>query len=310
MKHRVSTFVTYHDLEEYFRGGSWEFKRHDDGNLTAQSKVFDLKFFQNPTKYEVSITAVDDEADSKKDVTEDPVKFITKFLETGTEGDDVFKKMSSFPDPRLISFVLRRAATMLESGAMDLRGAAKMVRRAMVVAPGNDRILVAVVRAVAAAGDDESDIRKVTEDMKKKGWQVVQNTDERGNPVVEVDVSGIYTAEIKIKDSSWDYSFKVKGIDESEEHGQTNDPLQQFRVFYKKPSTDDFKKQLKEQKSQEPDPDATAAPKGKAQPKKEAPKTEPPPKKDRDEGSEDTQFDLTRLPPSSRADIKDWNQYS
>lgn len=290
--------MSYYDLEKYFAGSSWEFGRRDDGSVTAKSEAYDVKLVQKPSKYEVRITSTEDPSDSDKAVTDDPVEFITKFLSTGTEADDVLKKMSFSQDPNLIVYVMSRAKVCADTGILDARGVSRMVRRGKVAADLTrlQRLFTAVVRAVAGAGDDVQEVAKVTKDMKEKGWKVVQGEDEGGYATLKVDVSGIYEAEVRARDTVWDYTFQVNGIDESKEEGTTDDPLQQFRLYYKKDSTQDFRKQLKEQKAGEADPDATVAP-GKDR-KKLAPKkpvTGPP-----SEGTEQTLIAPTQLPPSSK----------
>ncbi len=296
---RRAAIVSYHDLRDYFAGNTWSFQIQDDGSISAKSKSFDVKLKQKSTKYDVSITATDDPSDTESTVTEDPVKFITKFLSTGTEADDLLKKLSFVADMRFVSTLLRRAALMSEVSPGATSRVKRMLRRGIVAAygPGLDRLLVAVVRAVAGEGDDAREVEKITKDMKAKGWKVTQDEDEKGRSVLKVDVSGIYEAEIRAKDTTWDYSFQVQDFEESKEEGSTDDPIKAFRTYYRKDSTDNFKQLLKQKRSQDEDvdPDATAAP-GKG-PKKPAKKVETGPP---DEGTDKTVMAPTALPPSGK----------
>lgn len=318
MKPRQAAVVSYYDLENYFTGNSWEFKRHDDGKVTAQSEAYDLTLQQRPTKYDVKITAEDDPSDSEEGVTDNPVKFITKFLSTGTEADDLLKKMSFVPDPRYVAVLCRRAALMAEVSP-DMSGVKRMLRRGMVASqgPGLERFLVAVVRAVAGEGDDAREVSKVTKEMKEKGWKVEQKKEDSGRTLLEVDVSGIYRAQIRAKDTVWDYEFQVRGIDESKESGSTDDPIQKFRLFYKKDSTQEYKKQRKEQLSSEDrdeatvdtdDTDATVKP-GKS-PKPQTKKKKPASGGSPSSGTEDTLLAPTQLPPSGGTNVPFSNKYS
>jgi hypothetical protein len=319
---RNATVVSYYDLQDYFAGDSWEFKRHDDGTVTAKSGVYDLKLKQKPSKCRVRIYANDDPSDSEEAETSDPVSFIKKFLSTGPESEELLKKMSSRSGIGHLPALLRQAALMLDV-KRDPRDVAKVVRRGMVASfgPSLDRLFVAVVRTLAGEGDRARETEKLVKEMKEKGWKVTQS-EEDGQPKMEVDVSGIYTADIFVTESVWDYTFQVQEIEESKEEGTTNDPIQQFRLFYKKDSTQDFKKQLKEKReSGKPKEDEGTVAPGKKKPddEKTAPTARPgepsspskkPAKKPKDEGTEDTMFEPTRLPPSSKADVQAWNKYS
>lgn len=296
MKTRRAAIVSVYDIENYFTGGSWDLSRKEDGSVSATSEAYEVRLQQRPTKFEVKISAVDDPSDSETEVTDDPVKFITKFLSTGTEADDLLKRMSFVADPEFLSSILRRAALMSEVSPDGVSDVKKLLRRAVVAAygPGIERILTAVVRAVAGQGDDVKEVEKIAKDMRAKGWKVVQD-----EGTLTVDISGIYEAEIRARDTVWDYSFQVRGFEESKEEGTTDDPIQQFRLFYKKDSTQDFKKQLKERLSKERASEETVKPGGQKSGKGrgEGRKVGDEPSSD---GTSDTIIAPTQLPPSSK----------
>jgi hypothetical protein len=263
--------------------------------VSAKSEVYDLNLVQKPSKFRVKITATDDPSDSEESVTDNPVEFITKFLSTGPSSDDLLKKMSFVADPRFIAALVRRIALMTEVG--DRGDARRALRRCIVAAsgPGMERILTAVVRAVAGVGDDIQEIKKVTDDMKKKGWKVQQSEDEDGQAVMKVDVSGIYEAEVRASDTVWDYSFQVHGVDESKASGTTDDPIGTFQKWYRSDEVKEFKQQLKDKAQDEPANDGqTVKPGGGKSGKKEEKKPTGPPSG----GTEKTIMAPTALPPS------------
>lgn len=319
MKSRTATVVSYYDLQDYFAGDSWQFKRHDDGTVTAKSSTYDLTLRQKPSKVRVKIYANDDPSDAQEGETTNPVEFITKFLSTGPESDELLKKMSSRSGIGHLPKLVRHAALLLDVGH-NPREVAMLVRRGMIASfgPSLQRLFVAVVEALAGEGDRSKETGKLVKEMKEKGWKVTQS-EEDGLPKMEVDVSGIYTAEVFVTESVWDYTFQVQDIAESKEEGQTADPIQQFRLFYKKDSTQDFKKQLKEKRESAPKDEGTAAPGKKPADEKTAPTKRPgepsspskkPAKKPDVDATGDTDFAPTRLPPSSKADVQAWNKYS
>lgn len=313
---RNATVVSYYDLQDYFAGDTWQFKRQDDGTVTAKSGVYDLKFKQKPSKCRVKVYANDDPSDAQEGETTSPVEFITKFLSTGPESDELLKRMSSRSGIGHLPRLIRHAALLLDVGH-NPQEVAKLVRRGMVASfgPSLERLFVAVVEAIAGEGDRAKETGKLVKEMKEKGWKVTQS-EEGGQPKMEVDVSGIYTAEVFVTETVWDYTFQVQEIEESKEEGTTNDPIQQFRLFYKKDSTQDFKNQLKEKRESGKD-EGTVKP-GKKNEEKTVKPGEPssPSKKPaekpkpKDTGTEDTMFEPTRLPPSSKADVQAWNKYS
>lgn len=320
MKRHIAV-VSAFEIREYFAGDAWKVKENDDGSIDAKSGVYDIRLTPGASKYSVKIWAEDDPSDSAEEVTDQPVKFIADFLSTGASSEDLLKKMSSRSGQWHLPALLRHAAFLLDVNE-DPKAVAKIVRRGMVASfsRGFERLFEAVVRVAAGFVDDSKEVQKVTKEMKEKGWKVTQDTDDQGNPVLQVDVSGIYTAEIRARETTWSYSFQVQDIPESKEEGKTSDPIQQFRLFYKKDSTQDFKKQLKDKRdsSRTDKKEEGTAPAGKASEEKTAPTKRPgapasgKPKVERPDvdATGDTQFAPTRLPPSSKADVQAWNKYS
>jgi len=311
MRPVLSAVVTLPDLKDYFKGGHWKKISDVDGGIEGKSEAYRISIVQKSATFLVEIHASDDPSDSDTAKTKDPVEFITKFLSTGEGAEDILKKMSFYADPKFMVTLLRRMANLSESG-MSPGKVAKIVRRGAVLMDGHRLrpMLSAVVRS--ARGDDahaSDEVEKLQKEMKAKGWKVTQDTDDNGRTKLVVDVSGIYEASITLDSITWDYSFEVNEVPESKEAGETEDPIQQFRLYYKSDSTQEAKKQLKEkikQKSEE----ETVAPAGKGRKKEETTDVDAPKSKDVPEAHGETMFAPTKLPPSLSPRDLEKNKYS
>jgi hypothetical protein len=311
MRPILSAVVTLPDLKDYFKGGHWKKISDVDGGIEGKSEAYKISIVQKSATFEVEIHASDDPSDSETKKTKDPVEFITGFLSTGPGSEDILKKMSFYADPRFMVTLLRRMANLAESG-MKPGEVAKSVRRGAALMDGHRfrPMLSAVVRS--ARGDDahaSDEVAKLQKEMKAKGWKVTQDEDDKGRMKLVVDVSGIYEASIVLDSITWDYSFEVNEIPDSKEAGETEDPIQQFRLYYKSDSTQEARKQLKEkikQKSEE----ETVAPAGKGRKKEEETDVDAPKSKDVPGAHEDTVFAPTQLPPSLSPKNLEKNKYS
>jgi len=299
----VALVVSFEDVRNYFKGDHWKVSEDEDG-FSADSEAYEVRLKSKGATYGVEIEASDDPSDSDSKTTDDPVGFITKFLGTGTEADDILKKMSSFPDPTLLSRLLTRTANLVESEVITIQASKRIIRRAIVATFGKSfrAMLAAVVRAAKGQDARADEITKLRKVMKEKGWKVSQHEDDKGHAVLEVDVSGVYTATVKLDSLLWDYTFQVQDMPESKDEGVTDDPIQQFRLFYKDDSTQEAKSELKKKRKSEKEaaPEEGTVPAGKAgrkkvEERKESGKTR---EQERDETG-DTLFAPTNLPPST-----------
>jgi hypothetical protein len=68
--------------------------------------------------------------------------------------------------------------------------------------------------------------------MKSRGWKVKLSTDD-GIPSLLVDVSGVYSATVTIDEMEWKYGFVLKSDPSISATGTTDDPIRDFRKFYK-----------------------------------------------------------------------------
>jgi hypothetical protein len=306
--------VSFDDVRNYFKGEHWKVSEGEDG-FDADSEAYEVRLKSKGATYDVEIAAADDPSDSDTKVTDDPVEFISKFLGTGTEADDILKKMSSFPDPSLLSRLLIRAANLVESEVLTVQQTKRIIRRGIVATFGRSfrSMLAAVVRAAKGQDVRSDEMTKLQKTMKEKGWKVSQHEDDKGHAVLEVDVSGVYTATIKLDSLLWNYEFQVNEMPESKDSGVTDDPIQQFRLFYKKDSTQDAKSELKkkrgsdkQEKQEEGTKPAGPAGKKKDQERKDSGKTRD---QERDETG-DTMMAPTQLPPSRVPDVPKSNKYS
>jgi hypothetical protein len=248
MRHILSAVVTLPDLKDYFKGDHWKKMSDVDGGIEGKSEAYRISIVQKSAVFLVEIHASDDPSDSETRKTADPVEFITGFLSTGPGSEDILKKMSFYADPKFMVTLLRRMANLAESG-MKPRDVAMSVRRGAALMDGHRfrPMLSAVVRS--ARGDDahaSDEVAKMQKEMKAKGWKVTQDEDDKGRMKLVVDVSGIYEASIVLDNIVWEYSFEVNEVPDSREAGETEDPIQQFRLFYKKDSTQDAKKERRD----------------------------------------------------------------
>lgn len=311
MRSVLSAVVTLPELKNYFKGEHWKLS-DVDGGIQGKSEAYDVSVTQKSATFSVEIHATDDPSDSDKAKTDDPVEFITKFLSTGEGADDILKKMSFYADPKFLITLLRRAANFAESGVSTER-LTRMLRRGAALMDGHRlRPMLAAVVWAALENDPHAtgEVEKLQKEMKAKGWKVTQDVDDHGRAKLIADVSGIYEASITLDSIVWSYSFEVNDVPESKEDGVTDDPIQKFRLFYKKDSTEDAKKQLKEKKSRKREEGTVPAGKAGWKKKEEATAEDSPRSKDNAEAHGDTVFAPTQLPPSLSPKDLERNKYS
>ena len=108
--------VTENDIKLYFRGDDWRLFPHGD-ELKASGDFAEVNLKPIKTIFNVKIENIDDPVDFEEDETEDPIKFIVKYLQTGTEGDEVFRRMSSCPQN--VSYILLLLASEFDKNRIS-----------------------------------------------------------------------------------------------------------------------------------------------------------------------------------------------
>lgn len=241
---KTASTVTIDDLKTYFKGVHWKINAITDNSLEANSYSYSVVMKAKGFSYFVKIEAVDDPADSDEKVTDEPIKFIASFLETGTSGDELLQKMSS--DALLTAKAVRTLSYAIESGLCIKKS--KNILRRMAVAlefPFVYRVFSAVVRTAARQEIEKEELDDLKKAIKAKGWNVYEEESDTGLPKLTVDVSDIYTAEITVESIEWHYTFEVIGKPETKEDGITDDPIEAFRTYYRKPEIQEAKETKK-----------------------------------------------------------------
>jgi hypothetical protein len=253
---RFAYVVTPEDIRLYFKSPSpepgkpkeigWEVSEDEDGVFIIRNVVYNIALYPEEIKFSVKIEQLDDPSDSAQDVTEDPIGFIVRFLQTGTEGDAVFQKMSFSPFD--VSFVLLSLASACRAGAIGQNKLVKILQRVAARLPNR-----------TAVGQEEvhiKEIGKLMEVMNSKGWRTKPIVRD-DTPGISVNINDIFAAEIFVDSISWSYRFEVYDAPGTEEEGHTDDPIQQYRKYYKRPDIQEAKsKLLKIHKIPEPEPGA------------------------------------------------------
>jgi len=289
----VAAAVTPEDVKRYFTG-HWRTSVRKGGLIVAESKNYLVELHPKSAVFAVRIEAHDDPSDSDEGVTDDPAKFITDFLKTGTAGDEVFGKMaglirrSAGLGPRELAGVLRFLADEAESGRLGRRAAAMAVRRAAALAGAP------APRTASDQGPAElKEMAGLQAKMKEKGWRSKVGQDDRDLPEMTVDVAGVYEAKVSVHGLMWGHFFQVQGRDDVVDEGVTDDPIEAFRAWRKSKKVQEVRAEQEskagghprpEDKGTEPAPEPEgseertepAPEEAKAEPEE---KTVPPPKK-------------------------------
>jgi hypothetical protein len=233
MKRHTSAVVTFDDIKKFV--GKTHARVHEDaeGNISIVSDRFEFFFKPQNVSYRVKIEATDDPSDSDEKVTPDPVKFIAGFLGSDIPGGEFFEKRASTPDG--ISSLLRRLAAGVECEVVGPKRLSRILRRAAVIPdfPLLVRVILAVSKTAAGQDFSEAEIKKLQNEMKKKGWKVEEGESDVGLPQLTVDVSGIYVATIYVDAIPWKYQLSVKGYPNTMVEGDTDDPIAKIREFVK-----------------------------------------------------------------------------
>lgn len=267
MKNLRAATVTIDDLKMYFkhggedplkrRGAGWRSRAADDGSFHAESPTYEVDLSPKGAVFLVKVEAVDDPSDSDEQVTDAPTKFLVDFLKTGTAGDSVFGKMAGFMrrtdsfGPDEVSGVLRIIADEAESGRLTLRQAAHAIRRASLL-PGSAISVRIAGLAESRHALETGEMDALQKEMEAKGWRTkVAEDPARGLPSMEVDISGVYKAQISVDHVSWHFRFQLAGIPETLSEGVTDDPIEEFERFFKDPATKEARKDAEARSAEE-----------------------------------------------------------
>jgi hypothetical protein len=273
MKRLVAATVTVDDLKTYFKGEHWR-SSFRDGVFEARSDSYyvELKPTSSP-QFAVSVHAYEDESDKDEAVTDEPMKFLVDFLKTGTAGDEALQKMAAalepsmhnYMPPPVLSNLLRAWAADAEAQRIGPRTLARLLRHATVLPslPQAARLLHAVIRMAGREEVETKEMQDLANKMTEKGWRVKAGKNDRGLPELTVDIAGVYEAKIEIDHIPWHYSFEVHEHPDTRVEGVTDDPIVEFRKFYKSDVVQTAKGDLKavhKEKREQAEQEGTVAP--------------------------------------------------
>lgn len=236
MRTIVSAVVTPDDVMSYVKGKNPRIKssKGEDGSVSVESSQFSFWFKPKGVRWKVRIEATDDPDDSDEEVTTEPVKFIAKFLGAGVPGGEHFERMSAGPE--WTAGLLKHLASMAEDGSVGPRRLCAVLRRAA-VAPNADllrRVISAVCRTAAGQSVSLEEVKKLQEEMSKKGWKVKEGETDAGVPELTVEVSGIYEAKVRPESLPYEFELQTVGFPDLRETGVSEDPIAEIRKYAKR----------------------------------------------------------------------------
>jgi hypothetical protein len=270
VKYHLS-IVTKKDIENYFKGDDWRLFPDGDG-FKASGDFAELILKPVKTIFNVKIESIDDPIDSAEEETENPIKFIVKYLQTDTEGDEVFRKMSSCPQN--VSYILLLLASELDKNRIGPRALVKNLNKISAwmspkgidlpkppKVPSDFDVLKDYSAEHTYEGDDNTEkssihskhpspkndqtlgeLNKQLSEMKSKGWNAKLNEDK-----ITVNIQDLFTAEVSIEKIIWQYEFQIRGFEDSKKSGETEDPIGEFRRYYRNPEVYAAYEEAKEQ---------------------------------------------------------------
>ncbi len=219
---RVSAMTPLSDVKAYFKGAGWDGYWSGD-SFEGSAGVVDVKIRASGRSYSVKIESVDDPSDSDEVITGEPLRAIAEFLGQDIPGGEHFEKMSS--SPSFFAHSMAVAADLVGAGLVGRRAAIRMLRRLSSFCSTADT-------SQQRPGADLSELEK---DARKKGWKAKLNKDGYGDDVLEVDVSGIYRAEVALDAVLYEYRFEMRGESGVDERGSTDDPIREFERWASRP---------------------------------------------------------------------------
>lgn len=251
---RISVVVSMDDVQGYFRGEPWRTVVRE-GSFIGWSDTAEVELRPVGPKFKLHVESVDDPSDSEDFVTDKPMKELAAFLGHDIPGGEHFEKMSS-STPARASRALMALAAMVERSELGPKMLARKLRTLSVP-------LVATSRTADQKQDEDGFISKLRSDMEAKGWKVVQEEDDRGLPTLTVDISGIYEASVSVEEVTWEFKFQVTGAPDTLRKGKTNDPIAEYRRYYKDPDIAEAARNVRtdrQKKTLESQDEATNAP--------------------------------------------------
>lgn len=251
MRNITAGVVTPEDIKQYFTGGSWRTSDRD-GTFIGWSDTAQVELKIQEPKFRLRIESTEDPSDSGDFVTAKPMKELAAFLGQDIPGGEHFEKMSS-QTPAAAASSLSVLASLVEREVIGPITLSRILRR-----------LSVSQRTARGQIDHEADyISGLRKEMESKGWVVEQEDDDRGLPLLKVDISGIYEASISVEELSWSYKFEVIDAPDTVRKGVTGDPIAEYRKYYRDPEIAEAAKDVKavrSKKSEDVKDDATVAP--------------------------------------------------
>jgi hypothetical protein len=249
MRPVLAATVTLDDLKQYFKGEHWRAAVRDDGVFEGRSNSYHVELSPGGSpSFLVKVHAHEDESDADEAVTDEPMKFLVDFLKTGSAGDEALQKMSSFAiSPTGMVVLLRRLANEVQTERIGPRALSCLLRRASLMPdmPHSLGLLAAAVHLAAREHVEVKEMQELAKKMKEKGWRVKPGKNDRGMPELTVDIAGVYEAKLEVDHMPWKYSFEVHEHPDTHAEGITDDPIAEFRRYYKSETVQTAKDELK-----------------------------------------------------------------
>lgn len=233
----ISGVVTWDDLKTYFKGPSWARRDFSDDRFQGATRTFSVDIEPEAVQFEYRIEAVDDPSDSEEGVSDDPVGKIAKFLGRDLPGGEFFEQRAS--GPGAVASALRTAADRALSGVPSRKRTSDMLRRVSALPFVRDAlrtVYAATVRLSGMSADERFD--EIESKMESKGWDV-KRREKDGYEELVVDVSGIYEVTISVDSIRYHYMFQFADRPDLTKSGTTEDPIEEFRRYYKDPDVQD-----------------------------------------------------------------------
>lgn len=228
MERKVAAIVTFPDIQKWFKGEFWDSSSLDGDTFHARSSNIEALVKPSSVMFHISVKSYEDPLDSDEIVTEDPIKFLSDFLKTGTEGDEYFNVESSSIKSLVDSLHQQNLGEIIKT--------VKKLRRsiASLEFQSNQRTILGAIRSfIGSEIDTLEDIKKV---IKKMGWKVREGKESpNGQPSLIIEISDEYEAIIEIDSILWEYNFVLKGNEATREKGFSNDPIDAYRKWLKSP---------------------------------------------------------------------------
>lgn len=241
----LSSLVTLDDLHNYFKGAHRIKLFNPEQGISGEQAYYKFDIKPNSSTYFLKVEAVDDPSDSVEIETDKPVKELVDFLNENMPSGNFFNKMAS-DNAKKSHFILRIAKLFSETPEWKLL---PVLRRASILFTTSAiPKLQKFVSRIARGPVDMSELEEIHGYMKSKGWNVNLETNERGDDVIKVDISGVFKAEIVPESIMYDYTFSMHNRDDVTENGITDDPIEAYQNWYRSPSVESAYEEEKSEK--------------------------------------------------------------